>query len=114
MSIVLDRPPAASTARPAATHHLLFRGRAGSLLGIHIVNVFLTLLTFGVYFFWAKARVRRYLFAQTELDGDRFAFHGRGLEMLVGFVKAVIIFGLPVRFRPLTRNGHTIIAFGPA
>ncbi len=80
----------------AAAHHLAFGGRAGSLLGIHIVNVFLTLLTLGVYSFWAKARVRRYLFAQTELDGDRFAFHGRGLEMLIGFAKAIIVFGLPL------------------
>jgi uncharacterized membrane protein YjgN (DUF898 family) len=80
----------------AGTHHLAFRGRGGSLLGIHIVNVFLTLLTLGVYSFWAKARVRRYLFAQTELDGDRFAFHGRGLEMLIGLIKAIIVFGLPL------------------
>jgi len=96
VSVALERPPAASPARSAGTHRLVFRGRAGSLLGIHIVNVFFALLTFGVYSFWAKARVRRYLFAQTELDGDRFAFHGRGLEMLVGFVKAVIVFGLPL------------------
>lgn len=96
MSVALERSPTASPSRPARTHRLVFRGRAGSLLGIHIVNVFLTLLTVGVYSFWAKARVRRYLFAQTELDHDRFAFHGRGLEMLVGFVKAVIVFGLPL------------------
>ena len=96
MSVVLERAPAGSPARPAGTHRLVFRGRAGSLLGIHIVNVFLTLLTLGVYSFWAKVRVRRYLFAQTELAGDRFAFHGRGVEMLVGFIKAVIVFGLPL------------------
>lgn len=96
MSVTLERPVVASPRRTPAAHTLAFRGRAGSLLGIHIVNVFLTLLTLGVYSFWAKARVRRYLFAQTELHGDRFAFHGRGLEMLVGFVKAIIVFGLPL------------------
>lgn len=96
MSVTLQQSPPAAGPRVAGTHRLVFRGRAGSLLGIHIVNVFLTLLTFGVYSFWAKTRVRRYLFAQTELDHDRFAFHGRGLEMLIGFVKAVILFGLPL------------------
>jgi uncharacterized membrane protein YjgN (DUF898 family) len=96
VSVALERPPVAPPRRTAGTHHLVFSGRAGSLLGIHIVNVFLTLLTLGVYSFWAKARVRRYLFAQAELDGDRFAFHGRGLEMLVGFIKAIIVFGLPL------------------
>jgi uncharacterized membrane protein YjgN (DUF898 family) len=96
VSVTLQQSPPASGPRVTGTHRLVFRGRAGSLLGIHIVNVFLTLLTFGVYSFWAKTRVRRYLFAQTELDHDRFAFHGRGLEMLIGFVKAVILFGLPL------------------
>ncbi len=96
MSATFERPPVASPRRVAGTHDLVFAGRAGSLLGIHIVNVFLTLLTLGVYSFWAKARVRRYLFAQTELAGDRFAFHGRGLEMLIGFLKAIIVFGLPL------------------
>jgi uncharacterized membrane protein YjgN (DUF898 family) len=95
VSVAVASPPV----RPAVASgplRLVFRGRAGSLLGIHVVNVFLTLLTFGVYSFWAKIRVRRYLFAQTELAGDRFAFHGRGVEVLVGFVKAVIVFGLPL------------------
>jgi uncharacterized membrane protein YjgN (DUF898 family) len=75
---------------------LAFHGRGGSLFGIHVVNVLLTLLTLGVYFFWAKARVRRYVFAQTELGGDRFAFHGRGGEMLIGFLKAAVVFGVPL------------------
>lgn len=96
----------------AGTHRLTFHGRAGSLFGIHIVNVFLTLLTLGVYYFWAKARVRRYIFGQTELDGDRFAFAGRGLEMLLGFVKAVVIFGLPItalNYAPLLLAGNSVV-----
>jgi uncharacterized membrane protein YjgN (DUF898 family) len=80
----------------AGAHRLTFHGRAGSLFGIHIVNVFLTLVTLGVYYFWGKARVRRYMFGQAEIDGDRFAFEGRGLEMLIGFVKAGVLFGLPL------------------
>jgi uncharacterized membrane protein YjgN (DUF898 family) len=86
---------AVEAARPGP-HRLTFHGRAGSLLGIHIVNVFLTLLTLGVYYFWAKARIRRYLFAQTSFAGDRFAFHGLGLEMLLGFAKAALVFGVPL------------------
>src|SRR5262249_50238992 len=37
----------------------------------------------------------RYVWAQTELDGDRFAYHGTGVELLVGFLKAVVIFAVP-------------------
>jgi len=77
-------------------HRLAFHGRGGSLLGIHVVNVLLTLCTAGVFYFWARVRVRRYLFAQTSFANDRFAFHGRGIEVLVGFLKAVLVFGLPI------------------
>ncbi|MGH7389800.1 MAG: YjgN family protein [Candidatus Rokuibacteriota bacterium] len=80
----------------ADLHRLVFHGHGGSLLGIHVVNVFLTLVTLGVFLFWARVRVRRYLFAQTAFEGDRFAFHGLGAEMLVGFVKAVLVFGVPI------------------
>jgi uncharacterized membrane protein YjgN (DUF898 family) len=90
--------PAAATASPipAASRRLQFHGAAGSLFGIYAVNVLFTLLTLGVYYFWGKARVRAYLFGQTELERDRLAYHGTGLELLVGFVKGVIVFGIPV------------------
>lgn len=84
--------------RAGTRARLTFHGRAGSLFGIHVVNVFLTLATLGIYYFWAKARVRAHLYGQTEFDGDRFAFHGTGLEMLLGFVKALVIFGIPFAF----------------
>ena len=54
-------------ALPRARTHLLFHGSGGSLFGIHVVNVLLTLVTLGVYYFWAKTRVRVYLMSQTEL-----------------------------------------------
>ena len=34
--------------------------------------------------------------SQTEFEGDRFAYHGTGKELLIGFLKAMLIFGLPV------------------
>lgn len=72
-----------------------FQGNGKSLCGIQSVNVFLTLLTLGIYHFWAKVKVRRYLFSQTSCAGDRFAYHGTGRELLVGFLRALVIFGLP-------------------
>lgn len=72
---------------------LAFHGLGGSLFGIHVVNIFLTLLTMGVYFFWGKSRVRNYLYGQTEFSGDRFAYHGTGRELFIGFLKAAVIFG---------------------
>ncbi len=80
---------------PEEKRRLYFHGRAGSLLGIQLVNIFLILCTLGVYVFWAKVRVRRYLWSQTELEGDRFAYHGTPQELLIGSLKALLVFGLP-------------------
>ncbi|HEY1374678.1 MAG TPA: YjgN family protein [Candidatus Binatia bacterium] len=77
------------------SRRLYFQGRAGTLLGIQLVNIFLILCTLGVYLFWAKVKVRRYLWSQTEFEGDRLAYHGTGPELLTGSFKAMIVFGLP-------------------
>ena len=82
---------AASVAAPApapaapAVRRLRFHGSAMGLFGIQAINALLTLLTLGVFYFWAKTRVRRYVMGETELEGDRFAYHGTGRELLVGF-----------------------------
>ncbi|MEE9144673.1 MAG: DUF898 family protein [Candidatus Binatia bacterium] len=69
-----------------------FYGIGGSLFGIIIVNIFLTIITFGIYSFWGRTKVRKYLMSQTELEGDRFAYHGTGKELLIGFLKILPLF----------------------
>ncbi len=62
---------------------------------MHIVNTCLTIATLGAYHFWGKAKIRRYLFSQTAFAGDRFVYHGTGKELYQGFLKAMLIFGIP-------------------
>ncbi|MGH7278738.1 MAG: DUF898 family protein [Candidatus Rokuibacteriota bacterium] len=90
--------PAEASPRPAEarSHRPRFHGGGGSLFGIHIVNALLTLVTLGFYYFWGKVRVRRYIFSQTEFEGDRFAYHGTGWELLNGMLKASLVFGIPI------------------
>jgi len=89
---VTSADPAPSAA-DGQERQLFFHGSGGSLLGIQIVNVFLTLITLGVYHFWGKVRVRSYLFSGSEFDGDRFAYHGTGKELLIGSLKAGLVLG---------------------
>jgi uncharacterized membrane protein YjgN (DUF898 family) len=77
-------------------HRLTFHGSLGTLLGIHVVNGLLAVLTLGIFQFWGRARVRRYILSQTAFAGDRFAYHGTGRELFIGFLKALLIFGVPV------------------
>jgi uncharacterized membrane protein YjgN (DUF898 family) len=103
--------PRASEPPPPFTggeiHRLVFHGNGGSLFGIHIVNVFLTIVTLGIYYFWGKTRVRVYLWGQTEIAGDRFAYHGRGRELFIGFLKAIVFFALPLFLLSLLREFTT-------
>ncbi|HJR05027.1 MAG TPA: YjgN family protein [Methylomirabilota bacterium] len=101
-------PPGAPESLPApppgTRRRLTFHGTGGTLFGIHIVNTLLTLVTFGVYYFWAKTRLRRYLFSQTEIEGDRFAYHGSGRELLLGTLKAALVFGVPITVLNVIRD----------
>jgi len=78
------------------TRFLSFLGEGGTLFGIYITNILLTILTVGFYSFWGKVRVRRYLMSHTEFDDDRFAYHGTGKEMLIGFLKAILFLVFPI------------------
>jgi uncharacterized membrane protein YjgN (DUF898 family) len=62
---------------------------------MQIVNICLSIATLGVYHFWGKAKIRRYLLSQTTFGGDRFAYHGTGQELYHGFLKAMLVFGVP-------------------
>ncbi len=75
--------------------HPLFWGTGQSLFGIFIVNTFLTLITLGIYSFWGRARVREFLNSQTSFANARFAYHGTGKELFTGWLKAMLVFGIP-------------------
>src|SRR5690242_9746622 len=81
-----------------------FHGTGGTLFGIHVVNVLLTIVTFGFYYFWAKTRVRAFLASQTAIEGDRFAYHGTARELLLGTLKAALVFGLPIFLLNIVRD----------
>ncbi len=88
--------PAPEAPGPTALRRPSFHGTGGTLFGIHVVNTLLTLVTLGVYYFWAKTRLRQYLLGQTRIEGDRFAYHGTGKELFLGTLKAVLVFGVPI------------------
>ena len=58
---------------------------------------FLTILTLGIYRFWAKTKVRQYYWENIEVAGDTLEYHGRPIELLIGFLIAIVVllpFGL--------------------
>lgn len=65
-------------------HH----GKAGELFGLVAINFVLNIITLLFYRFWAKTRVRAYLWRRTALGGDAMEYSGTGKEMFIGFLVA--------------------------
>ena len=51
------------------------------------------LLTFGFYRFWLTTDIRRFLWSNTEIDGDTVEYTGRAKELLLGFLVALAVLG---------------------
>jgi uncharacterized membrane protein YjgN (DUF898 family) len=73
-----------------------FRGAAGELWGIILVNAVLSLFTVGIYRFWGRTRIRRYLWGRTEYLGDAVEYTGTGGELFVGFLIIFFLVLLPI------------------
>ncbi|MBR0556917.1 DUF898 family protein [Ciceribacter sp. L1K23] len=68
-----------------------FRGSASEYFGIWIVNILLTIVTFGIYSAWAKVRRNRYFYGNTFVDDHSFDYHARGLQIFIGRVIVLVI-----------------------
>ena len=66
-------------------------GQAKPLFLLYVKTTFLTLITLGIYRFWGKTRIRKYIWSAVSLDEDTFEYTGTGLEKLLGFLVAVVI-----------------------
>ena len=70
--------------RPKQRLEVQFTGSGSEYFRIWIVNLMLTLVTFGIYYPWAKARKLRYFWENTLVDGDPLGFHGTGEQFFRG------------------------------
>jgi len=68
-----------------------YRGSTGSLYKIWFTNLILKIITLGIYSFWAKVNIRKYIFSNLFLLEDNFAYLGNGKEQFKGFVKIIPI-----------------------
>ena len=76
---------------PVRTPALAYDGRVGELYGIFLMNLLWTVLTLGIFRFWAITRIRRYLWSRTQFQGERFEYTGTGGELFVGVILALLM-----------------------
>jgi len=89
-----------------------FHGTGSEYFRIWIVNVFLTIITCGIYAAWAKVRTRRYFYSNTVLAGHSFEFLGNPRAILKGNLiigAGALVYSLANNFVPIY---GTFVALG--
>jgi len=70
---------------------LEFKGSGSEYFKIWIVNLFLSIVTLGIYSAWAKVRRKRYLYGNTSIEGASFEYHASPITILKGRLIAVAL-----------------------
>lgn len=87
---------------------LHFHGETIPYFGIVVINVVYTVLTLGLYYPWAKTKLRNYIWSEISLEGTRFVYNGTGKELFKGFIIVYSIFALVLGFPYLLMNTPAI------
>ncbi len=69
-----------------------FSGRNMEYLKLWLVNLLLSIITLGIYSAWAKVRNNQYLYGHTQIEGHRFHYLAKPMQILRGRIIAVIFF----------------------
>ncbi len=96
--------PQEATPGMAKQYRLEFTGTGAEYFRIWIVNVFLTIITLGIYAAWAKVRTRRYFYRNTNLGGYPFDYTADPVALLKGYgivAVGLLLYYLVKYFNPM-------------
>ena len=71
---------------------LSFEGSGFEYFKIWVVNILLIVVTFGLYYPWAKVRKQRYFYANSTLENRNFEYHATGKQLFIGYLIAMALF----------------------
>lgn len=94
-----DQKPQAVKPGKAKKYVLSYDGKTSGLYKLYLLDFFMRIITIGIYSFWGKTRLRKYIWAHHSLAGDRFEYLGTGGELFKGFLKVLPI--LAILFVPI-------------
>ncbi|WP_114946158.1 DUF898 family protein [Microvirga calopogonii] len=70
---------------------MAFSGRGREFLKLLIAGSLFQIPTFGFYRFWMITKLRRHLWANTQVEGESFEYTGTAKELLIGFLIALAV-----------------------
>ena len=68
-----------------------FTGRRAPVMWLLLINSLLTVMSIGIYRFWAKTRIRRYFWSHVRIRGDALEYLGLPSELFIGFLIAIAV-----------------------
>ncbi len=95
---VSERPPVAATIATAPQRSVpgrvpfRFKGTGKEYFKIWIVNVLLSIITFGIYSAWAKVRRKQYFYGNTQVTGAGFRYLADPVAILKGRLIVFVFF----------------------
>jgi uncharacterized membrane protein YjgN (DUF898 family) len=85
---MINKPNSSISA--VATRPFRFLGDS-TVTGVIAKNFFIGIVTLGIYRFWARTNLRIYFWHNTTILGEPLEYTGRGIELFIGFIIAMII-----------------------
>ena len=85
-----------------------YNGEKGGFFMLTCLTTLLTIITFGIYRFWAKSRIRRYVWSATAPNNDPMEYTGTGTEKFVGFLIAMVFLAV---YLGLVQLGLSFLGF---
>jgi uncharacterized membrane protein YjgN (DUF898 family) len=73
-----------------ATRRIGYQSEPG-LLGLVLVNFLLTIVSLGLYRFWARTRLRRYFWSTIVIGDEPLEYTGTGRELFIGFLIVISV-----------------------
>jgi uncharacterized membrane protein YjgN (DUF898 family) len=78
-------------AAPAGLAKARFTGNPPTFRNLMIRGALLQVVTLGIYRFWLTTDARRFLWANTEIEGDSLEYTGTAIELFLGFLIAIAL-----------------------
>ena len=83
--------PASASVTTPTDYPVRFVGTGSEYFRIWIVNLLLTIVTFGIYSAWAKVRRLKYMYRNTQIAESSFDYHGSPIAILKGRLIALVL-----------------------
>lgn len=87
--VPVAEPTAAAAPPSRAVDRVSFAGRRSAYWGLMVRGAVLQAVTLGIYRFWLFTDMRRFMWANTTVDGESLEYTGTPTELLIGFLAAV-------------------------